>query len=160
MKVKIKRFDYQSELIRIGVIFILGTFSAYALIMFLEEFNSQLYSFKDILKQQGDLLLFGTIFFLFDMYALYYSIKRPKVYRATLVKKKIEKYKEKEITCMVFKIKKNEAKDFVPRKYECYTEGTNDFIEGREYLIGIKEYNWQIKNVKNIEEEQGAIKIF
>lgn len=92
------------------------------------------------------LFIYGAIVFLF--------IKPPKDFKAKLVSKKIETYNGQEITYMKFKImNKNNVSTATPLQYRCYTYGKNDLIENNFYLIKVKEFNWKIKSVYELEKD-------
>lgn len=92
------------------------------------------------------LFIYGAIIFLF--------IKPPKDFKAKLVSKKAETYNGQEITYMKFKImNKNDVSTATPLQYRCYTYGKNDLIENNFYLIKVKEFNWKIKSVYELEKD-------
>lgn len=109
-------------------------------------------SFIDVLASFGITLLFAIIFFGFGMYFLYALFKRPKGYKATLVNKKIETFNGKQITYMEFNTEKEreQEEDFISADYKCYTIGENNLVVGNDYLLRIKEFNWEPKYIEEI----------
>ena len=117
-------------------------------------------SFMDILASFGSLLVFAIIFFGFGLYFVYALLKKPKAYKAKLIKKQIEIYNGKQITYMEFQteqelreIMENEVEKNLPEfsdAYKCYTIGENDLIQGNDYSLKIKEFNWEPKFVEEI----------
>lgn len=92
------------------------------------------------------LFIYGAIFFLF--------IKPPKDFKAKLVSKKTEIYNNQEITYMEFKlINKKKVASATPLQYLCYTYGENDLIENNFYLIKVKEFNWKIRSVHELDKD-------
>lgn len=104
-------------------------------------------------KKSFDDVFFAIIFFGgFSMYLIYALLKWPKGYKAKLVNKNIETYNGKQITYMEFNTekKREQAEDFISSDYRCYTIGENNLIVGNDYLLRIKEFNWEPKFVEEI----------
>lgn len=109
-------------------------------------------SFIEVLESFGIALVFAIIFFGFGMYFIYMLLKKPKGYKAKLVSKKNETYNGKQITYMKFNTEKEkeQEEDFISADYKCYTIGENNLVVGNDYLLKIKEFNWEPKYVEEI----------
>ena len=108
----------------------------------------------DILLKYNVLLVFALIFGLFGIYFLIHLIKRPKRYLAKLVDKKLEKYNDLEITYMKFHTRGSTPDDV--SEYKCFTIGDNDLQIGNEFVLRIKEFNWE---PKYIDKENNIFKV-
>lgn len=148
MKVYVKKEDKQTM---IPIIILLIVFLSLSIGIFIDFFESGK-SFIDALFSFGITLPFAVIFFGFSMYIIYGLFKWPKGYKAKLVNKKIETYKGRQITYMEFKTEKEreQEEDFIPSDYRCYTIGENNLIVGNDYSLRIKEVNWELKFVEEI----------
>ena len=148
MKVYVKKGEYQTP---IPGIIITIVFLSVSLRIFYSCFSYD--SFIKVLEHIGINLVFALVFFVFLLFFICILLKRPKAYSAKLTQKNIENYKGKQITYMTFTTEKEaQEEDFVPETYTCYTYGSNDLIENENYIIKIKEFNWKIKAVEEIND--------
>lgn len=145
MKVYLKKEDKNSMIPGIIVMIIFIAIFTGVTISILNEQTD----FVHILLKYNVLLIFALIFGGFGIFFLIFLIKRPKRYLAKLVAKKLEKYKDLEITYMKFTVKGNTPDDI--SEYKCYTIGENDLQIGNEFVLKIKQFNWEPKYV----EKQG-----
>ncbi len=148
MKVYVKKKDRQSMLPGIIIITI---FLAFSIGVFVSAFNYE-GSFLEFLEGGAVLILFAIIFFAFGIFFLYMLIKPSKGYRVKLVSKETENYRGKEITYMKFNVKKNPDEEPIKSSYNCYTIGENNLIVEKDYILKIKEFNWQPKYIEDINE--------
>ena len=109
--------------------------------------------------------VFPIAFFIVDIYTIYSLFKRPKGYIVKLLSKKVESYKGNIITYMVFSATTSNKKI----KFECYTKEENDLVVGNNYILKIKEFNWEPKYIEklyynqtnnNVSAELPTIKMF
>lgn len=134
-----------------GIVITIG-FLAVSIYIFINFFKSGK-TLIDALASFGTLLLFAIIFFAFSIYFIYFLIKRPRGFKAKLIDKKIENYNGQQITYMKFRVQKEreQAIDFIRSEYNCYTIGENNLIVENEYVLRIKEWNWEPKYVEELE---------
>lgn len=115
-------------------------------------------AFIDFITMYGMSILWG-ITFAFIILFVYFTIiflfvKPPKKFKAKLVSKKTDTYNGREITYMKFTIEnKKKVSTTTPLKYRCFTYDENDLTEGNYYLVKIKEFNWKIREVENLEND-------
>ena len=146
MKVCIKRKDYQNI---IPAYFAMAGFLGYGIFVF-----NLVTSADDIVYYIVDNLLnvIFTIFFVgLDIFFVIYMFKKPKEFTAQLISKEEQNYKGQQITYMTFKTAKETSNDidYIETEYKCYTKEPNNLVVNQIYLIGIKEFNWQMKYVKD-----------
>jgi len=150
MRVYVKKEDKNTMIPGIIVTIIFLSFSIGVFIAGITSGKSFIY----VMASFGITLLFAIIFFGFGICFVYALIKRPKGYKAKLVNKKNETYNGKQITYMEFSTQKEreQEEDFIPSDYSCYTIGENNLIVGNDYLLRIKEFNWEPKYVEEIND--------
>ena len=148
MKVYVKKEDKNTMIPGIIITIIFLSFSVGTFIAFFKSEKS----FIDALASFGITLVFAIIFFGFSMYLIYALFKWPKGYKAKLVNKRIETYSGSQITYMEFNTEKEREQevDFISSDYRCYTIGKNNLIVGNDYILRIKEFNWEPKFVEEI----------
>lgn len=142
-----KRSSYIISIIVIILFFCLGSF-------FYGKFSQSLKfsdSFYDAFSSTGVLVLLGIIFEVVALFILFYLLKSPKKNVFKLVDKKMEIYKNKEITYMTFVISKlndynSDYSGF--DEYKCYTIGENNFCLEQEYLLSINQIVWVPINIE------------
>lgn len=119
------------------------------------------------LNSSSNMFVFYAIFPLFIVLSLFlivgfilfiYLVKRPKKYKAKLMRMREQLYKGKYIIYLGFdvydeKIKKygsfsEERKDIGKADFWCYSPQQNNLQVGRDYYIYIKEFNWSIKKIE------------
>jgi len=148
MRVYVKKKNKNSTIPVIVMMIIFLSFPVGVFITFLKSGGS----FVDTLLSIGDLLPFVILVSVFGIFCLCVLIKWPKGYKVKLVDKKIETYKGRQITNMLFRTQKEneQEEDFVSDKYKCFTKGENDLIVGNDYILKIKEFGWVPKFVEEI----------
>lgn len=114
--------------------------------------------FIDFITEYGFDILAGLVFALIPLFIysaiLILLIKPPKNFKAKLISKKNETYNGKKITYMKFEIiYKGNAPTTTPLLYRCFTYENNDLVENNFYLIKVKEFNWKIKSVYQLEKD-------
>lgn len=149
MKVYVKKGEYQSYIPGIIITIIFLSISI-GIFIFCFSYNSLM----EVLKKQGFILLFAIVFFVFSLYFIHSLFKHPKGFSAKLNKKVVENYKGNKITYMTFTTfnDNTQEENFIPKTYTCYTYGDNALIENKNYLIKIKEFNWKIKAIEELNE--------
>lgn len=147
MKVNVKKEDKNSIAV---VIFVIGILLSFSIGIFIAFFKSEKTSLVDVLNLFQTLLLFAICFFCISMSIFCYLFKSPRAYRAKLVSKKTEIYDGKQITYMEFYVErdKNLKLDIMPYTYKCYTTFENNLIVGNDYVLKIKEFNYEPKMVE------------
>lgn len=155
MRVYVKKEDRNPMFPGIIVMTIFLSFSIGMFIAFIQSDKP----FIETLASAGSLLLFAIIFFAFGIYFAHALIKKPKAFLGQLVSKKSEIYKGKNITSMVFRIRagKEQKEECDEVEYQCYTKGENNLILEKEYVLKIKEFNWEIKYVKEMIDEKNEV---
>lgn len=145
MKVYVKKEDKNTIIPGIIVAIV---FLSFSIGIFIAYFKSGK-SFAEALVSFGITFFVAIIFFVFGVFFIYFLFKRSKGYKAKLVNKKIETYNGKQITYMEFNTEKEreQEEDFISSDYRCYTVGENNLIVGKDYLLRIKEFNWEPKFV-------------
>lgn len=111
-------------------------------------------SFIEILENFGIELIFSIIFFGIGTCFVYFLFKTPKKYKVKLVNKKIETYNGEQITYMEFmefELPKAQKGNSNCYSYSCYTKGENDLIVGNDYVLRIKQFNWEPKFVEKLD---------
>lgn len=148
MKVYVKKEDKSSMTLRIIITII---FISFPIGIFIFEYKSSM-SFVSALISSG---LNTGIFLAFGIYFIYELFKSPKEYKLKLIIKRNETYKGKKITYMRFsKQKEKDIDDLNALDYKCYTVGENNLIVGNDYILKIKEYNWEPKRVEEIDNSK------
>jgi uncharacterized protein YxjI len=108
-------------------------------------------TFFEKIEKAGVLLLFAIVFLFFDGYFFYYLFKKPVKYKAKLINKTFENYNNKDITYLEFLLEGEKKSSFSFSKFKCYTLEKNDLIVGNSYSISIKQFNWSVKEVSEID---------
>lgn len=111
-------------------------------------------AFIDFITMYGMSILWGITFAFMYFTIIFLFVKPPKKFKAKLVSKKTDTYNGREITYMKFSIEnKKNVSTTIPLKYRCFTYDENDLIVGSYYLVKIKEFNWKIRKVENLEND-------
>ena len=107
-------------------------------------------SVMDAIFDEGIALLVLGVFLVLGIYFLYALIKLPTKYYCTLVDIKSSVVKGKSVVNLTFDLKKRHTQnnDLVPSTFECYVNSADELIKGTDYVVGIKEFNWDVKYVE------------
>lgn len=124
---------------------------AFAIVTFISR-NTSGKTLSELFSEFGLEFLFALMSLVIGICCFYALVKHPKNYKAKLVNKNIEIYKNQQITYMEFSTMKKieQEEDLIPKNYMCYTIGENNLIIGKDYALGIKEFNWEPKYVTEI----------
>ena len=123
-------------------------FLAFSLFVF-SSFFSDNRPLIDKISSYGVALFFSILFFGFGTVVIVFLFKKPKAYKFKLVKKKSESYNGQKITSMKFESKKNGEK----YEYSCYSIGDNNLVEGYDYVLKVKQYNWEPRYVEELSDK-------
>lgn len=107
-------------------------------------------NFIVVFSEGGIVTLFGLAFFLLSLYLLSFLFRGAKIYVAILKKIDIEDKNGKTIYNYEFKLKGNN--DSVYNTYKCYTEEDYHLEIGKTYGLRIKQFNWKVKAIEEIDE--------
>ena len=176
MKVYVKDKDKNPIIPSIIITIVMLTFSIGVFIFFI----ASKMPISDILDSFGFLIVLAVIFFVLGVILIYILLKKPKGYIVKLVNKKIEMYNGMQITYMEFNTEDHEEitedeeetledeeevledeEEISNADYLCYTIGENNLFIGKDYLLKIKEFNWEPKYIEeiNYSYEQKKIKV-
>ena len=145
MKVYVKKEDKNSL---IPGIIITILFLSISVDVFIYFFGSGK-SIFDSIKSIGSIMVFAVIFFLLSIYFIVYLIKPSKGYKAKLMSKEKSYYNGKTITYMTFRTGEDYKDEAKYSEYKCYTIGDNNNLNlGSEYILKVKEFNWQPRYVE------------
>lgn len=111
-------------------------------------------SFIEIVENFGIELIFSFVFSVLGICFVYFLFKPPKKYKVKLVNKKIETYNGEQITYMEFiefGLPKEQKESSDCYSYSCYTKGENDLIVGNDYVLRVKQFNWEPKFVEKLD---------
>lgn len=167
MKVYVKKGESESAVIHYIMSVLIIT--PVVLLMFLGITHSNFYfdfkyifssypSFINFIAEYGFSIIISLVFASIPL-LIYGSlivllVKPPKNFKAKLVSKKTDTYNGQQITYMKFVVEnKNKVNTPDILTYRCFTYGENDLIEKNMYLIKVKEFNWKIKSVNNLEKD-------
>lgn len=150
MKIYVKKEDNQPLILTIiGAIIVFLMLAPISLCIILVPFSYEDFSLI-LLVKNATLFILGANLFLMSLLLItsipIYIFKKPATYKLKLKSKTIETYKGKEITYMTFTDSKNKSHG----KYKCYTIGENHFIIGKDYILKIKELNWEPKYIEEL----------
>ena len=165
MKVYVKDKDKNPIIPSIIITIVMLTFSIGIFIFFIASKMPIL----DILDSLGSLIVLAILFFILGVILIFILLKKPKGYIVKLVNKKIEMYNGMQITYMEFNTEDHEEitedeeetleddeevledeEEVSNADYLCYTIGENNLFIGKDYLLKIKEFNWEPKYIEEI----------
>lgn len=156
MKIKVKSTNHQSPLpgIIITIVFLGISLFIFSLYFVQSNYSFTLNGLIQAISTFGIIyLMFAIIFLCFSLYFIYLLISPPKKYIAILTEKTHINKGEKNYTKVTFETIKNEDSDNVITKtYKGLIQNDPDLTVKEKYLIGIKEFNWQLKYVTEYSE--------
>ena len=156
MKYKIKSKNHQSPIPGIIFTIVFIAISLYIINMYFKstDYEYTIKAFIFGIKEYGIMyLLFALIFLYFCIRLIYSLLSPPKKYVAILKEKKHINNKEKNYTKVKFETIENEDSDnAISTTYIGIIDDNPDIVVNEKYLIGIKEFNWQIKYVTEYKE--------
>lgn len=150
MRVYIKKKDKNTMIPGIIVTIIFLSVSSWVFITAIKSDKS----FIEIVENFGIELIFSFVFSVLGICFVYFLFKPPKKYKVKLVNKKIETYNGEQITYMEFiefGLPKEQKESSDCYSYSCYTKGENDLIVGNDYVLRVKQFNWEPKFVEKLD---------
>lgn len=121
----------------------------------------------EILYSLVPVFIIFAFFLIIGFILLFYLLKKPKKYKAKLLHRKQQLYKNKYIIRLGFDIYDKNLKKHYSSKYNsdekekadfwCYTVEQDNLSIGKDYYVYIKEFNWSIKRIEECMESQNDI---
>lgn len=158
LKVKVRKEDSQSLIPALIVTFIFGTMGIISLVNIVVFFlNFNLEYFIEVFSSSGMGLLIFFGLGMIGIYLVYFLFKFPTEVIGVLKGKENIAYKGKNIWKMDFIIYGEDKSSIT---LSCYTEEENGLEVGSKYVVLLKEFNWKIKCIGEIDNEKkyGLIK--
>lgn len=143
IRVKMRKQDKQPIIPVLIATFVFGSIGVaciFRIISYFKDFNLE-YFLNNIELSFFIILSLGAL----GLYFIFLFFKPSKNFLGELIKKETLVYEGKNICNMHFKLKGRKSH----LNMCCYTEEENELTVGNEYVLKIKEFNWQIKNISN-----------